>query len=104
RRLRVEDALDALPELDDLAALREALVDTSAVDAAEVWGGSRPYATVGRRVTAPGAVEAMIPAIAEQLRLRMEQVLGQAVRALRALETGDPAGAAHALIAAGELE
>lgn len=104
RRLRMDQALDALPELDDLAPLREALLDASRTDSAEVWAGSRAYATLGRRLADPERLEARIPEIAEQLRLRTQRILTQVVRSLRALEAGDVAGASRALVSAGELE
>ena len=100
----MDQALDALPELDDLVPLREALLDLSRVDADDVWAGSQTYATFGRRLADPGRVEARIPEIAERLRARTERVLRHVVGSLRALEAGDLAGAARELIAAGEVE
>lgn len=104
RRLRMEQALDALPELDDLAPLREALLDASRLDAGEAWAGSRAHATVGRRVADPAAVDVRIPEIAERIRERTEQIMTRVVGSLRALERGDLAGASRELIAAGEIE
>jgi tetratricopeptide (TPR) repeat protein len=100
----MEQALDALPELDDLAPLREALLDASRQDAGEAWAGSRAYTTVGRRLADPAAVEARIPEIAERLRERTERILTHVVSSLRAVEGGDFLAAARELVAAGELE
>lgn len=104
RRLRMEQAFDALPELDDLAPLREALLDASRLDSGEAWAGSRAYATIGRRLADPGAVDARIPEIAERIRERTERIMTRVVASLRALEKGDLAAAARELIAAGEIE
>ena len=104
RPLRIEQALDSLPELEELAPLREALIDSARTELDEAWAASSVYSTVGRRVAQPALVEEMLPEIVERLRVRTEKVLRHAVAAVAALEAGDLAAAASALIAAGEIE
>lgn len=104
RPLRVEQALDLLPELDELAALRDALIDASYTPADEAWAGAGAYITVGRRVADLDGVEERLPHIIEQVRARTEQLYRHGLQAVRALAAGDPAAAARELVAAGEIE
>jgi tetratricopeptide (TPR) repeat protein len=104
RRLKVDYALGALPEVDDVAPLREALVGASREDGERAWAASEAYATVDARLVDAAALEARIAALAEQARARVEAVLRHSVASLRALERGDASGAARALAAAGEVE
>ncbi|HEX8272176.1 MAG TPA: hypothetical protein VF615_05960 [Longimicrobiaceae bacterium] len=104
RRLRMDQALGALPDSDELAPLREALIGASRDDAGRAWAASEAYATLDTRLADTAALEAQVAALAERVRERTEAVLRHTVRALRALEAGDPGGAARALVAAGEAE
>lgn len=104
RRLKVDHALSALPQTGDLLGLREALVAASREDGERAWAASRAYATVDLRLADTDAVEAQIAALADAARDRIERVMRQSVASLRALEAGDEAGAARALISAGETE
>lgn len=102
RPLRLSTALDALPKSGDLRALRALLFESSRPDPDRA--AARPYDTVEARTTDAGAVEAGIAALADAVRDRTEGVLRQSVAALRALEAGDEAAAATALVRAGEIE
>lgn len=104
RPLRLDQALGALPESDGLAPLREALIGASRDDAERAWAASGAYATLDARLADTRALDGQVAALAERVRERAEAVLREGVRALRALEAGDPAGAARALVAAGEVE
>lgn len=104
RRLKVDHALKALPEVDDVVHLREALIGASREDAERAWTASEAYATVDGRLVDASALEAQIEALAERARARVEGVLRHSVAALRALERGDEAAAARALVDAGEVE
>jgi tetratricopeptide (TPR) repeat protein len=104
RRLKVDHALKALPEVDDLIHLREALIGASREDGERAWAASEAYATVDARLVDASALEAQIAALAERERERVEAVLRRSVAALRALERGDEAAAARDLVAAGEVE
>lgn len=96
--------MSALPDLEDLRMLREALVEASGADVPHSLGSAARLATVDRRTADLARVEARVPDLAERARERTERVLSSAVAALRALEAGDEAGAARSLIGAGEVE
>lgn len=100
----MERALEALPDADALAPLREALIALSQADQALAWAASGDYATLDKRLAALDVLEARVPELAEQVRERAERVFRHAVAALRALEEGEAAAAARALVAAGEAE
>jgi tetratricopeptide (TPR) repeat protein len=104
RALKIDAALKALPDADDLAPLREALLGAWRADAGLGWADAESYSTIETRLADPAQVEAQVPALAERVRARVEEVMRHAVRALHALQAGDPAGAARHLVAAGEVE
>ena len=103
RPLKIDHALKALPEVDDLVHLREALISTALEDRERAWDAIA-YATVETRLADPAALEARVAELAERARARVEAVLRHSVRSLRALQAGDEAEAARALAAAGEVE
>ena len=72
--MRVEQALALLPEVEDLAPLRDALIAASGHDAERSWTGSGPYATLGTRLASADALEAEVPALVARARDRMEAV------------------------------
>ncbi|HEX8696717.1 MAG TPA: tetratricopeptide repeat protein [Longimicrobium sp.] len=104
RPLKIDHALKALPEVDDLVHLREALIGASRDDGERAWSASAAYATLDTRLADPAALEAQVAALADRVRQRVEAVLRHSLHALRGLEGGDPAAAARALVAAGEVE
>ena len=104
RPLKIDHALKALPEVDDLVHLREALIGASRDDGERAWSASAAYATLDTRLADPAALEAQVAALADRVRQRVEAVLRHSLHALRGLEGGDPAAAARALVAAGEGE
>ncbi len=104
RALKIDAALKAIPETDDLAHLREALLSASRADGGLAWGSGEEYATIGVRAADPAALESQIEALADRVRRRVEMVMRHTVRALAALERGDAAEAARHLVAAGEVE
>jgi tetratricopeptide (TPR) repeat protein len=104
RPLRVEEALGALPEVDDLHPLRGALVAASREDGGRRWAASEAYATVDGRLADPDALAAQLPALADALRDRAQAAMAHALDAVRALGQGDEAAAARALVAAGEVQ
>lgn len=104
RSLRVEQALALLPDLDELLPLREALVEASRPDPSRAWAASEAYATVDSRLADADALRARLPEVLEAMRARVEAVYGRAVDAVRAAAAGDDAGAARALVEAGEME
>lgn len=104
RPLKIDAALKAFPESDDLAHLREALLGASRADGGLAWAPAEDYATLATRLADPSALEQQIEALAERVRRRVETVMRHTVRALSALQQGDPADAARHLVAAGEVE
>ena len=104
RALKIDAALKAIPESDDLAPLREALLGAWRADDGLGWADAEAYATVDTRLADPAALEAQVPALAERVRARVEEVMRHSLRALGALQAGDAAGAARHLVAAGEVE
>jgi tetratricopeptide (TPR) repeat protein len=104
RALKIDAALKAIPETDDLAHLREALLSASRADGGLAWGSAEEYATIDVRAADPAALESQIGALAERVGRRVEMVMRHTVRALAALERGDAAEAAGHLVAAGEVE
>ncbi|MBW3628404.1 MAG: tetratricopeptide repeat protein [Gemmatimonadetes bacterium] len=104
RPVRVEQALDLLPDLDDLMPLREALLVASRQDEARAWAASGAYGTLDTRLTDAATLEEALPAVIAKVQRRIALVYGEVVSAMRALEAGDLAAAAGALVAAGEAE
>ncbi|HEY0023862.1 MAG TPA: tetratricopeptide repeat protein [Longimicrobium sp.] len=104
RPLKIDAALKAIPETDDLAHLRQALLSVSRADGGLAWGSAGEYGTIDMRLADPAALEGQIEALADRVRRRVEMVMRHTVRALAALERGDVAEAARHLVAAGEVE
>ncbi|MBW3572351.1 MAG: hypothetical protein KY467_14715 [Gemmatimonadetes bacterium] len=104
RALKIDAALKAIPETDDLAHLREALLSASRADGGLAWGSAEEYATIDVRAADPAALESQIGALADRVGRRVELVMRHTVRALAALERADAAEAARHLVAAGEVE
>lgn len=102
RALKIDAALKAIPETDDLVHLRDALLSASRVDGG--LGSAEDYPALNTRLADPAALESQIEALAERVRRRVEGVMRHTVRALAALERGDAAEAARHLVAAGEME
>jgi tetratricopeptide (TPR) repeat protein len=104
RALKIDAALKAIPETDDLAHLREALLSASRADGGLAWGSAEDYPALNTRLADPAALESQVAALAERVRRRVEGVMRHTVRALAALERGEAAQAARHLVDAGEAE
>lgn len=104
RALKVDAALKAIPETDDLVHLREALLSASRLEGGLAWGSAEAYATIDVRAADPAALESQIGALADRVRRRVELVMRHTVCALDALERGEAAEAARHLVAGGEVE
>jgi tetratricopeptide (TPR) repeat protein len=104
RRLRVEKALAVLPDVEELAPLRDALIGSSSTDSDRAWAGSREYDTLDKRLADLSALAVQIPELAAQVQERAEQRFRHVAAMLEAYEAGDLAAAARELVAAGEIE
>lgn len=104
RGLRIEHALHALPDVQELAVLREALIGASRPDEEKAWAASREYATLEKRRIDAATLEARIPELVERVRTRVEAVFTEVAASLEALERGEVADAARRFVRAGEVE
>lgn len=104
RALQVEQALDLLPDMDDMLPLREALIGASVPRGDKAWAGSEGYGLLDTRIADSAALEEVLPALLARIHERTETVLRAVVAALKAAENGDLADAARSLVAAGEAE
>lgn len=104
RALRIDTALKALPDAADLAPLREALLGTARADQGLGWADAEAWATVDTRLADLAGAEALVPALAERARARVEEVMRHTVASLRAVAAGDWQAAARHLVSAGEVE
>jgi tetratricopeptide (TPR) repeat protein len=104
RALKIDAALRAIPETDDLTHLRDALLSASRADGGLAWGSAEDYPALNTRLADPAALESQVEALAERVRRRVEGVMRHTVRALAALERGEAAEAARHLVDAGEAE
>ncbi len=104
RALKIDAALKAIPETDDLAHLRDALLSASRADSGLAGGAAEGYPALNTRLADPAALERQVEALAERVRRRVEGVMRHTVRALDALQRGEAAEAARHLVDAGEVE
>jgi tetratricopeptide (TPR) repeat protein len=104
RPLRLEQALRLLPRHEDLIPLREAMIGGSRVDEGRVWTASEAYGTLESRIPDADRLESEISGLAARVKDRIEQVYRHVLAAVVAYEQGDAAGAARALVLAGETE
>jgi tetratricopeptide (TPR) repeat protein len=104
KRLKLEHALDVLPEVDELVPLRAALADSSRPDEEKFWAESQEYLTLQQRVALPERLQERVPELVEQVRRHTEGLFRHATLALEAVQNGDLPGAAGELVAAGEME
>lgn len=102
--LRVERALALVPDADEFRPFAEAVIGASLRDPERAWAGSATYATLGKRIVDADRLEALVPEMVERTRRRLEALFGTLLQALRAQQAGDGAGAARALVWAGEAE
>ncbi|HUG36673.1 MAG TPA: hypothetical protein VML54_06970 [Candidatus Limnocylindrales bacterium] len=105
RKLTLDEAREALPELEELRPLFDHLLARSEPDEARAWSGSGRLGTVGSRLVPEGAVsESAVEDVAAAEAAGLAELYGCTARALSALASGDPPGAAEALLQAAALE
>jgi tetratricopeptide (TPR) repeat protein len=91
-----------LPDVPELAALREAMLGASVPDPARLWASASRYATFDKRVLSDHAVDDVIEAARDAALERVQQIFDAAQAVLGAARAGDSAAAASRLIGMGE--
>lgn len=102
--LRVDQITEALPGLDELRPVLDHVLANSVPDQERTWTGSGELGTVGERLVDVDALEGAAGELAGRVRDHLERIYRQVARAARALQGGDRAGAARALVEAAEVE
>jgi len=97
--VRLEAALQLLPDIDALCELRAALIRSSQTRAQD-----QPDGTVGKRRVHPADLGHLLPDAAAAATRHATQLYQLAVAAVDRLQRGDLSAAVRALIDAGELE
>lgn len=97
--MRVERALDLLPDIDVLAPLRARLISTS-----RVRPPAEPYRTVGKRMIPQGNLKEIVPRALERVTEHLAALYETAVEALACEQRGDQPAAVRALLRAGSRE
>jgi tetratricopeptide (TPR) repeat protein len=103
-QLLVERALALVPLGDEFLPLSDALIGASHTDREKLWARSAEYSTVGKRVLDADRLAALVPAVVTRAQERMERLFALVIEAVRLQGEGDAAGAARALVRAGEVE
>lgn len=103
-RIRVDDILELLPDLDELAPLLDEVMASAGPDPDRIWAGSGELETLGRRRVDAAALKARVPTLVEECTAHLERVFTGVAAAVEALAAGDREGAARALLAVGEQE
>src|SRR5688572_18740961 len=94
--------LGALPEQNDLAPLRQALLRASVADAARAWARSSAYATVDKRVIGADALRSAIADARAAEHARVDALYNAVGEVLEFAAQRDDAAAALRLVAIGE--
>lgn len=97
-RVRVDDILELLPELDELQPLLDEVAAGSMSDPDRGWAGSGELETLGRRLVAGEGLRERLPELVEASRAHLERVYEGVGGAVEALAAGDRERAAHALL------
>ena len=97
--LRIEQALELLPDVAELSPLRDSLLAASRSE--EGVGGDR---TVGKRRFESTEFRELVPAALARAHAHLASLFEAAVEALEARSHDDPARIVRALLAAGDVE
>jgi tetratricopeptide (TPR) repeat protein len=100
----LDQALEIIPDLDDLAPLRIALIRGSREDEQRRWSSSEAYSLLDTRVADPADLAAAVPDLVDEVASRVRRSFEAVAEAIRRIEAGDEKGAALALIEGGEAE
>jgi len=102
--VRVEQALELLPDLEALAPLRALLFSTSRTDDRGMWASAGPYLTVGKRDVSPAELRRQLSRAVRTVSDHVHALFTHYVDALEHQQAGDSGAAVAALLAAGGLE
>ena len=102
--VRVEKALELMPELEALAPLRALLISIARPDERALWSSSGPYLTLGKRGVDPDELRRRLPQSMHRIAEHVHVLSKTYVEALEARQRGDVAGVVGALVRGGRLE
>ena len=102
--MKVEQALELLPDLEALAPLRALLFSISRTDDRGMWASAGPYLTVGKRDVSPAELRRQLNRAVRVVTDHVQKLFTLYVDALEHQEAGDSRAAVTALLAAGRLE
>jgi len=102
--VRVEKALELMPELEALAPLRALLISIARPDERSLWSSSGPYLTLGKRGVDPDELRRSMPHALHRIAEHVNLLCKAYVEALESQQRGDALGAVSALLRAGRLE
>src|SRR2546423_1333232 len=102
--VRVEKALELMPELEALAPLRALLISIARPDERALWSSSGPYLTLGKRGVAPDELRRRLPQALHRIAEHVHVLCKTYLEALEARQRGDSAGVVGALVRGGRLE
>ena len=102
--MKVEQALELLPDLEALAPLRALIFSSSRTDDRGMWASAGPYLTVGKRDVAPAELRRQLHQAVRVVTDHVHKLFAHYVDALEQQERGDAGAAVGALRAAGTLE
>jgi len=97
-RLRVDDILSLIPDLDELRPLRDGVMATSVPDPARRWTAAGELETVGQRLVQGRRVEEELDGYVDGIADHLRSVFQGVASAIRSLEKGDRLAAAAALL------
>jgi tetratricopeptide (TPR) repeat protein len=98
----LDELFRVLPDVPELAALREAMLGASVPDPTTLWASASRYATFDKRVLPDAAVDSVIEAARGAALERVQRIFDAAHAVLGATRAGDSEAAADRLIAMGE--
>ena len=102
--MRVEQALQLLPNLEALLPLRGLLLTSARPDERVQWGSGGPYLTVGKRDVEPGELARSMGRVLTVVTEHINALFRAYIEALECQERNDAPGAVSALVGAGRLE
>jgi len=102
--VRVEKALEVMPELEALAPLRALLISIARPDERALWSSSGPYLTLGKRGVDPDELRRRLPQALHRIAEHVHVLCKTYLEALEARQRGDAAGVVAALVRGGRLE